>query len=401
MTGGLRHALTPCRGEEEKMEEKESAWFDWADVWGRWQRAQADALRAWMESWGGALSGWVSGQPGTAEEGEGGSGYEAMALYRRWMDYMRDMVGRFVMPAAGVGPETFARMFHGADVYARLHALWMQMYEDYRRSLGEGGAYDPEALRGLLEKWGERYREVVEEVFAPALPEQLRWVAELYSGDIPLAAGGLMLHLWAPWATFAQRMVSRGVNMRQPSPREAVEVYEEWRKAYEESFGRLLRAPVMGYYRETLEKYAKTMDSLNEFGIVLAQFYAYLQGAGGVGFEKLQERLMEMEGKGEGGPMSFRDFYRLWWQTNEDIYVELFRSDEFARLLGQLVDKGMQFRAAFRAYVEEAAKELPFPNRTEMDHLYKTVDRMKREIRLLKKELAEMRGGAGSATEEG
>ncbi|MBC7247836.1 MAG: hypothetical protein H5T73_08660 [Actinobacteria bacterium] len=383
------------------MEEKGPAPFDWTDAWGRWQKMQAEAYRAWMESWGAALSGWFSGRPGAGEGGGEGSAQDALSIYRRWMDNMRDMVDRFVPPASGVGPETFARMFHGAEVYSRLHSLWIQMYEDYRKAAGEGGAYDPEAVRDLLARWGERYREIVNEVFAPALPEQLRWIAELYSGDIPLTAGGFMLHLWAPWAGFAQRMASRGVNMKQPSPREAVEVYEEWRRAYEESFGRLLRAPVMGYYRESMEKYTKTMDSLNEFGIVLAQFYAYLQGAGAMGFEKLQERLADMEGKGGGEPMSFRDFYRLWWQTNEDIYVELFRSEEFARLLGQLVDKGMQFRAAFRAYVEEATKELPFPNRTEMDYLYRTVDRLKREVRLLKRELGGLKGGEKPAAGEG
>ncbi len=383
------------------MEEKKPAWFDWSDAWGRWQEAQADAFRAWMDSWGGSLAGWLPGRPGAGEEGKEVAGYEALSLYRRWLDNMQDLVARFAPPAAGIGPETFARMFHTADLYTRLHSLWMQMYEDYRRTVGEGGGYDLEAVRGLLAKWAERYREIVDKVFAPALPEQLQWIAELYSGDIPLAAGGLMLHLWAPWAGFAQRMASRGVNMKSPSPQEAVEVYEEWRKAYEESFGRLLRAPVMGYYREAMEKYAKTMDSLNEFGIVLSQFYAYLQGAGAMGFEKLQERLAAMEGKGEEEPMSFRDLYRLWWQTNEDIYVELFRSEEFARLLGQLVDKGMQFRAAFQSYVEEATKELPFPNRTEMDYLYKTVDRLKREVRLLKRELRGAKGGKEAAPGEG
>lgn len=385
------------------MEEGKPAWFDWMDTWRRWEEVQERSYRAWMELWGRSLASLrPAGAPGAGGEGRGegektGGGFDAFSLYGHWLDHMREMVERFVPPAGGVGPETFARMFHTAEVYTRLHSLWLQMYEDYRRTVGENGGYDLEAMQSLLARWAERYRGIVDEVFVPALPEQLQWIAELYSGDIPLSAGGLMLHIWAPWARFSRRMASRGVSMERPSPLEAMEVYEEWRKAYEESFGRLLRAPVMGYYRETMEKYTKTMDSLNEFGIVLSEFYASLQGAGAMGFRKLQERLAAMQEEGKGEPVSFRELYRLWWQTNEDIYVELFRTEEFARLLGQLVDKGMQFRAAFRAYVEEASKELPFPNRTEMDYLYKTVDRLKREVRSLKKEMRELRAREATA----
>lgn len=89
--------------------------------------------------------------------------------------------------------------------------------------------------------------------------------------------------------------------------------------------------------------------------------------------------------------MSFRDLYRLCWQTNEDIYVELFRTEEFSCLLGLLVEKGMEFRAAFRAYVEEITKKLPFLKRYEMNSLYWILDSLKREVRSPKKEMREPR----------
>ncbi|MDI6829725.1 MAG: poly(R)-hydroxyalkanoic acid synthase subunit PhaE [Actinomycetota bacterium] len=364
----------------------------WSEMWRAWQRMQAEAYRGWMETWLGA---W--GQRGRTEEGGGEKGAGTPGdLYRQWMDFMREMMERFVPPAQGVGPDTFAKMFQSADVYTHLYAMWAGMYERYRRAVGEGGELDLKALGGMLEEWGEEYRELVRKVFAPALPEQLQWIAELYSGEIPLMAAGLLAKIWAPWYDFARETVARGMSPEGPSPQTAVELYEGWRKAYEESFGRLLRAPAMGYYREAAEKLVRAVDSLNEFNLVLSEFYASLQGAGSRGFEKLQERLAAMQAEGKQEPMSFRDLYRLWWQTNEDIYIELFRTEEFSRLLGSLVDRGMQFRRAFQAYVEEITKELPFPNRSEMDHLYRTVDRLKREVRALKKELAALK-----AAEEG
>ncbi|MGQ9475553.1 MAG: poly(R)-hydroxyalkanoic acid synthase subunit PhaE [Actinomycetota bacterium] len=383
--------------------ESGNGWADWAETWDRWRELQAEAFRAWMDAWGrtltGAFPGWRSP---TGEEGEGKeSAGKVASLHREWLDNMRELMYRFGVPMEGVGPQTFLRAFHTAEIYTGLYSLWMQMYEDYRRTLGGKEGLDLEAMHALLDRWAERYRELVEEVFAPALPDSLRWVAELYSGEIPLMAGGLMAHFWAPWTAFARSMARRGMSLERPTPETALRVYEEWKKAYEESFGRLLRMPAMGYYREAMEKYARAMDSLNEFGIVLAEFYATLQGAGTRGFERLQERLSSLREEGGEQPMSFRDLYRLWWQTNEDLYVELFRTEEFSRLLGQLVDKGMEFRSAFRAYVEEVTKELPFPNRSEMDHLYRTLDRLKREVRELRREIRARESAATRPGEEG
>lgn len=361
-------------------------------MWKKWQGMQADMFKTWMQAWGSRAGGWSGGEK-TAEK----SWPEAKVLYERWLDYIKEIMGRFGVPAEGVGPETYQKMFQSADIYTRLYSMWVGMLESYRRIIGEEGGYDFEAMRKVLGDWTVEYREIVRKVFAPALPEQLQWIAELYSGDIPLMAAGQIMQLWAPWYDYTRRLMERGFNLERPSPEALVEVYEEWRKAYEESFGRFLRAPVMGYYREAQEKLIHTMDSLNEFNIILSEFYASLQGAGVKGFEKLQEQLATLQTEGKSEHLSFRELYRLWWQTNEDIYVELFRTEEFSKLLGQLVDKGMQFRRDFQTYVEEAAKELPFPNRSEMDHLYKTVDRLKREVRTLKKELKELRG----AGEEG
>lgn len=359
-------------------------------MWKRWQETQADMFKGWMDAWTRVAGGW----------GQGGEGVErsvpdAMDFYRRWAEYVQEMMGKFSVPAEGIGPEAFMRMFQTADVYSQLYAMWLEMFEAYRKAAGEGGEYDFEAVSKVLEKWSEQYREIVQKVFAPALPSQLQWIAELYDGEIPLLASGLLMRLWAPWYEYGRRMADQGMKMEKLSPEAAVGVYEGWRKAYEESFGRLLRAPAMGYYREAAEKLRYTVDSLAEFNIMLSEFYAQLQAAGTRSFQKLQEKLAAMQVEGKAQPMSFRDLYRMWWETSEELYIELFRTEEFSKLQGQLVDKGMQFRRDFQAYVEEATKELPFPNRSEMDHLYKIVDKLKREVRTLKKELKELRGATG------
>lgn len=219
------------------MAENGGSWLDWGDTWRRLQELQAEAFRMWMEAWGstlsGALPGWRAPSAGRGEQ-ERTAG-EARFLYQEWTELMRDLTTRFGVPVSGVRPETFLRIQRTAEVYSDLYSLWTQMYEDYRRATGEEGEIDLEALHDLLEKWADRYRELVDQAFTPALPEPLQWVAQLYSGEIPLLAGGLMAHFWAPWAEFARSMSKRGLSLERPTPEAALKVYEEWRRAYEAS----------------------------------------------------------------------------------------------------------------------------------------------------------------------
>jgi polyhydroxyalkanoate synthesis regulator phasin len=370
------------------MQEKKALW---PDMFKNWQDMQSNMFKDWMEAWVRMAGRSTEGGEKASER----SWPDAQDLYKRWLEYVQEMMGKFAVPGQGIGPDTYMKMFQTADVYSQLYAMWMQMFDAYRKAVGEDGKYDIEAMSKMLEDWAGEYRAIVQKIFAPALPEQLQWIAELYDGEIPLLAAGLLTHMWAPWYEYGRAMVDRGMRLEKPSPDAAEEIYEGWRKAYEESFGHLLRAPVMGYYREAAEKLRHTIDSITEFNIVLAEFYAELESAGARSFEKLQEKLADMQAKSGAEPMSFRDLYRLWWETSEELYIELFRTEEFSKLQGQLVDKGMQFRRDFQAYMEEATKELPFPNRSEMDHLYKTVDKLKREVRVLKKELKELKGDGG------
>jgi class III poly(R)-hydroxyalkanoic acid synthase PhaE subunit len=206
---------------------------------------------------------------------------------------------------------------------------------------------------------------------------------------------GLATHLFAPWMDLTRRLQDRQMKGELMSPQAAGQVYEEWRTAWEDSFGRILRAPVMGYYRESVEKLSHAINSYTEFNIVLAEFYASIEGAAMQALETMQQKLADLEVEKGPDALSFRDIYSLWWQTNEQVYEELVRTDEFGRLLGKLVDRGMQFRADFQTYIEEVTKELPFPNRSEMNHLYKAVYQMKHEIRRMSKELAELKGQQG------
>jgi|GEM_PF-1212371 len=385
----------------ERMGAMEGTGNPWMDFMGRWPSMQGDIFRRWMEAWARAAAPAPgAGKGSRAGREEGDEAGAAGDIFRQWLEYLQELMRRFPAAQPGDGPLAFARMLSSAETYMRLYAWW----SDFLRELQEraaGGQLDSRLFDELFHKWSQGYEEMVKGIFGSALPESLQWMAELYSGDAYRLLVDEAVHFWSPWIDLMISGAGKMMRGEAQGIEGLTEAYEEWRRAYEESFGRLIRMPAMGYYRETVEKFGKALDDLVEFNLALADFYAALGEGSRKGMERLQAKLAEALSSDDGGPSSFRELYRIWWQTNEEVYIEIFRTEEFARLLGRLVERGMNFRESYRKFLEEATKELPFPNRSEMDSLYKTVYDLRKEVRSLRKELAELKGDARADLEEG
>ncbi len=340
---------------------------------------------------------WRPFMPDTAGVSQGADGSAwAQDLYRRWAEQVQEMVTSMMPGTSGIGPDTFLKMYQSADTYTKFFNFWIEMYRKFMESIPQQwqGEWKPERFEEFWKAWVEQYRQLVENVFAAAVPEPLRWITHIYTGEVPLLTADLLIKFWSPWMEFGAETLARPLLPAEPGTgmTSIIEFYERWRKAYEASLGKLLRTPGLGYFRESYEKLMAGIDSLMEFNIVLADFNGALYQAGVSAMQKLLEKLGESMAAGEY-PNTFREFYDKWWKTNEDIYEELFRTEEFGKLLGQIVDRGMQFRKAYHEFLEEVMKQLdlPVPTRSEMDNLYKTVYQLKKTVRQQAREIEELK----------
>lgn len=368
------------------MEKNAGPWMEWLAGWPDMQR---EMYRQWVEA--------LEKLPGLKPDVIPGFDLSKAAdACGRWLDFIKELAARFPAAGAGDGPEVFARLFSSAGIYARLYSWWADLARDLQKAVAEGEP-SSRAFDEFYHRWSADYEEMVKEIFAAAMPESLQWAAELVSGEVPRLAVDEAIHFWSPWFDYLVKSAKQFQQGGRPTAESVTQAYQDWHAAYEDSFGRIARMPAMGYYRESVEKYSKAMDSLADFGVALVDFYASVTNAGREGMQKLQAKLAAAAASGDGGPTSFRELYRAWWQTNEEVYIELFRTEEFSRLLGDLVGRGMTFREDYRAYLEEITRELPFPNRSEMDSLYRTVYDLRKEVRRLKREVAEVRGAAEPA----
>jgi class III poly(R)-hydroxyalkanoic acid synthase PhaE subunit len=161
------------------------------------------------------------------------------------------------------------------------------------------------------------------------------------------------------------------------------------RKNYEVTLGKVLRAPTLGFFREFSERANRTADAYVRFNAALSQYFVPFYQTGLRAGEKVFQRLMEFKGK-EVTPETLREFYRIWWTINEDVHFQMFRSEEFTRLLGEVVRAGLLFKKQFDELSDEIVGLTNLPTKKEMDEVYRSMYELKKEIRSQKRAIQEL-----------
>lgn len=90
-------------------------------------------------------------------------------------------------------------------------------------------------------------------------------------------------------------------------------------------------------------------------------------------------------------PKTFKEFYEYWSKENENAYQKLFNTEDFSKLLAEVVDSSMVFKMRCDNLMEEYISFMPIPTKTEINSLYKTVYELKKELKSVKKELKELK----------
>lgn len=197
-----------------------------------------------------------------------------------------------------------------------------------------------------------------------------------------------MGRLGAPWMTpFKQWMPGQLFTPGRGS--DLIELTNLYWDAFERTFGSLLESPQMGYARELNEKIAKGFDSWLEFRRASVDYQATLADAWAKAFEQLIHEMADRAEQGE--PIdSLRDLLLLWGQVADRVFVDTFRTDEYIRIQGQLLNAAMTYRLQQRSITEVYLKVYDLPTRCEVDEAHRNIYELRKEVKSLKKALAEL-----------
>lgn len=245
------------------------------------------------------------------------------------------------------------------------------------------------SISNFYTKWLEEYSRLVSNQLLLFLPEDAKQLFDK-TIDIYQASYSTGHDFFAPWMEQAESMRELLTKSAFGDQDAYIEFLKLWQTTFSSSFGRVFNIPQFLANPEQIQKQMNSINALIAFINTLNEYMAVLVKKSQDTLDKMIKDYQAMVIDGTH-PKSYKEFYEFWWKQNESAYLQLFGTEEFARLIGQVLDAGVSFKRKYDDMLEKQLEFLPYPSKTDMDSVYKTLDSLKREIRALKKEVAALK----------
>ena len=149
------------------------------------------------------------------------------------------------------------------------------------------------------------------------------------------------------------------------------------------------RISAPGKEQEQLDKLFVMQEKLVNYSVKQneMQFLIYTNAA-----NAWTEVMNVLKTRSEGGKeySNFQEFYGEWASVNEKIFIELFSTEEFSRLQGELMGLGLDLKKGFEEQMEATLEPLPVVLKSQMEEVYRNNYELRKELRSLQKTVKEM-----------
>jgi len=361
---------------------------------------QQTTLLGWQEElWKGWQTAWQKGMEQWQKMLEQGKKeFPGADLFQSWQEMVfKQFQELSKAQPAGLGAEVFSRALNAGAIYTKVLDFWKNAFASFLEM--EGDKSDPEALRKLQDQWIDQYQDLLKSLWGVE-PSGIQKEALDSWAKILKTQTDAYWEAITPVIKNLEQLPEKLQASAKGESQGIIELYALLRKNYEDTFGKVLRVPTMGYFREIQERVNKSIDSYVEYVAASSQYYSLLYQTGIRGMEKVISRLEEYKDKDWTSPDAAKEFYRLWWTINEDTYHELFLSPEFINLLREVLTRGLNLRKFMDELYDKLVESTPLPSKKDMDEIYLAIYELKKEVRWQRRAINELRGKSSSEPEK-
>jgi class III poly(R)-hydroxyalkanoic acid synthase PhaE subunit len=270
----------------------------------------------------------------------------------------------------GLGVTVFKRIASSAEIYFDVLDFWAKVL-GASPDIAAGEPLTEEKVKELHDQWMRHYRSLMDSLWGSAPSGEMQDLLKALSGTTMSELSGVF-----------QRLAKGDQGA-------AAELGGLFAKNYEETMGKALLAPTIGYFREFQERVNKAIHAYGEYTKAKAAFMSFLQSSGVAAAEKVFQRFIELKPK-EITPETYKELYKLWCNTNEEVYQEVSRSKEFVALARQMVEQGLVLRKELDEISDHVLKFTNFPSKKDMDEIYLAIYETKRDLREARRRVREL-----------
>jgi class III poly(R)-hydroxyalkanoic acid synthase PhaE subunit len=244
---------------------------------------------------------------------------------------------------------------------------WSVVLSKYTEQVRQRFLLSPQGIGKAAQDWGELWRLYLEE-----------WQK-----------------IVQPWADSLRRAPWRVGQASTGDGSALVELMNLYADAFERTFGRLIESPSLGHTRELNEDLLKGFAAWMDYRQASFEYQVQLGETWTRAFEEFIRNLIAQAEKGET-VQNLRQLLFQWIDVIDQMFAKHFRSEEYIKLQGHLLNTAMAYRLREREIVEAFLKTSHVPYRSEMDEAHRRIYHLRKEVKELKKALHEIKAELAS-----
>lgn len=306
-------------------------------------------------------------------------------MWQSWFDLVtvtptKAVANSFKDSVASAKPEfkyIAQRLVDNQELLSRLYKLSYKAWQDILPKYDQG-----ESWQKLAQGYSEQMRQQIQEYTTGTFTASSD-VAKLW--QLYLQETQKFSQLWLEAIGSSAGPISRTFTGTPQPWLELNNLY--WNFLYEQSFGSLMRTPILGPTRELNGKLLKSFDAWSNLYRSSIDYQVVLADVQVRSFEELMLQLIDMAEKGER-ITSWRDFQQQWSIVSDRVFEETFCDEDNLRIRGNFVNSLNTYKLYQQELVELWMKQLNMPVRSEVDEIHKNMYELRKEVKQLKKRLA-------------
>lgn len=302
-----------------------------------------------------------------------------MSMYNNWTGSFKTPYAEMMKNmTSGSGKDAFAGMMNFTETYSKMMEIWAPMYKAM-----QDNSFSKDSFAKFFNP--SQYKEVMDQMFNfSAGTEQMMKFYDYSSkmmGNLQ-GAQNFGKDYFNQMKSFAGEMK----NLSAFDFNSMTEFYKNLSENISSGLSPFIKMMTPGRDRDQIEKMGEMMDTYALYSVKYSQMQYLVYTTGQKAFEKLAESSFEKFKNGNTGA-GFTEFFNEWLNINDSVFVELFKTDEYSRLQGEITSLGFTLKKEMDKQMEMSFSFLPLIPRSEMDELYKTVYELKKKVRSLEKEV--------------
>jgi hypothetical protein len=275
--------------------------------------------------------------------------------------------------------EAWNNMTNASGAFVKFYEMWAPVYKNMVNNQFSAewmkNSFNPEAFRELMDKTVAsispvQYKELYQQWtnWTEVASNYSKHVYQQFAGNVPDTMKNLF-----PYLAF-------GNNPENP--------YNNVFSIYQRAFTPLVKLFTPGKEAELNEHMTAIGEKLSVYGQKLAELQQHIYATGAKSWENFLLDSFEQVKKG-ADLSNTQEAFQNWVNKNEEVFIGLFRSENYSKLQGELLDLGLGIKQHSEKVGEILLQPLPVVLRSEADELYTTIYELRKRVHALEKQLGE------------